>query len=246
MMSLPLFLRITATIPSSQPLQELGTRCSPVLAFAVLICCGMLAAACGSSGSVHSTGPSPVPSSGPAPPTPAPTPAVPETPFAALNGSYQMMLAADGCQDSFPNAYRRRTYAAQMDQKGADVTFVLPGVLPVAGATESPRLWGVMGSEHLTLTIYEGNESWLPLYEQVEPTHLLVILIDEMRLTGSRSVPQVGRRRLAGHEIGPARDRPCRAADGADARGADPCARTERERVRGALRAVHQKNASTG
>jgi hypothetical protein len=185
-MSLPLLLRITVKIPSSEPLKELVTRCSPVVAFAALLGCGVLAAACGSrSGGVPSTGPSPVPSSSPAPPTPSPPTPAPERPFAALDGSYQVTIVADGCQDSFPDAYRRRTYAAQVDQKGADVTFVLVGVPPVAGATESPRLWGVMGSEHLTLTNYEGNESWFPLYEQVEPTHLLVILIDEMRLTGS-------------------------------------------------------------
>ncbi len=124
---------------------------------------------------------SPLPNSGGAPP-PIPQPG---TPFAALNGSYQMTVVADGCQDSFPNAYRTRTYAARVDQKGADVTFVLAGVPPVAGATESPRLWGVMGSAHLTLTTYLGNEEWFPLYEQVEPTHLLNILVDDMTLTGS-------------------------------------------------------------
>ena len=110
---------------------------------------------------------------------------VPEAPFAALDGSYQMTVVADGCQDSFPNAYRTRTYAARVDQKRADVTFVLAGVPPVAGATESPRLWGVMESEHLTLTTYLGNDQWFPLYEQVEPTHLLNILVDNMTLTGS-------------------------------------------------------------
>lgn len=96
-----------------------------------------------------------------------------------------MTVLADGCQDSFPNAYRTRTYAAEVDQKGADVTFVLPGVPFVAGATESPRLWGVMRSEYLTLTTYLGNEQWFPLFEQVELTRLLSILIDDMTLTGS-------------------------------------------------------------
>jgi hypothetical protein len=110
---------------------------------------------------------------------------VPETPFATLDGSYQMTVVADGCQDSFPNAYRTRTYMARVDQKRADVTFVLAGVPPVAGAIESPRLWGVMGSEHLTLTTYLGNDQWFPLYAEVEPIHLLSILVDNMTLTGS-------------------------------------------------------------
>jgi hypothetical protein len=165
---------------------ELMTRCSPVLALAVLLGGGVLAAACGNSGGFPSTGPSPIPSSGSATPTPSqPTPVVPGTPFAAVNGSYRMTIVADGCQDSFPNAYRTRTYAARVDQKGADVTFVLAGVPPVAGATESPRLWGVMGSDHLTLTTYLGADQWFPLYEQVEPTHLLTILVDDMTLRGS-------------------------------------------------------------
>jgi hypothetical protein len=168
------------------------TRCSPILALAVLLGSGVLAAACGNSGGFPSTGPSPLPSSGGAIPTPSqPTPTA--TPFAALDGSYQMTIVADGCQDSFPNAYRTRTYAARVDQKRADVTFVLAGVPLVAGATESPRLWGVMGSEHLTLTTYLGSDSdptslrelYFPLYEQVEPTRLLNILVDNMTLTGS-------------------------------------------------------------
>jgi hypothetical protein len=110
---------------------------------------------------------------------------VPETPFATLEGSYQMTIVADGCQDSFPNAYRTRTYAARVDQKGADVTFVLPNVPPVAGATEAPRQWGVIGSDHLTLTTNQGPGNYFPLYEQVDPTHLLTILVDDMTLRGS-------------------------------------------------------------
>ena len=161
------------------------TRCSPVLAVAVLLGCGVQAG-CGNSGGFPTTGPSPLPSSGGATPTDSqPAPVVTETPFAALDGSYQMTVVADGCQDSFPSAYRTRTYAARADQKGPDVTFVLTGVPPVAGATESPRLWGVMGSAHLTLTTYGGNEAWFPLFEQVEPTRLLSITVDEMTLTGS-------------------------------------------------------------
>ena len=107
------------------------------------------------------------------------------TPFAALDGSYRMTIVADGCQDSFPNVYRTRTYAARVDQKGADVTFVLAGVPPVAGATQSPRLWGAMGSEYLTLTTYLGGDQWFPLYEQVEPAKLLNILVDDMTVSGS-------------------------------------------------------------
>ena len=154
------------------------TTCSSALVVCVLSLAGCSARI--------PTGPSQLPSSGGVTPTPSqPAPVVPETPFAALTGSYQMTLVADGCEDTFPNAYRTRTYVAQVDQNGADVTFTLPRVPPVAGATESPRIWGVMGSDHLTLTTFLGNDQWFPLYEQVEPTRLLNILIDEMTVTGS-------------------------------------------------------------
>lgn len=159
-------------------------RCSLVVALAGLFGFSLLTAACGNSDGLPSTDPTPLPSSGGATPAPSP-PLVPETPFAALDGFYRMSLVADGCQDSFPNAYRKRTYVARVDQNGADVTFVLSGVPPVAGATESPRLWGVVGADYLTLTTYLGNEQWFPLYEQMEPTYLLNILVDDMTLRGS-------------------------------------------------------------
>jgi hypothetical protein len=168
---------------SDDPDREVGMR-FPAFSSA-LIACVMSFAGC--SGDFASTGPSPRPDPGVATPTPppTPTPAVPEIPFTTLNGSYHMTLAAADCQDTFPNAYRTRTYAAQVDQEGTDVTFVLPGVPPVAGTTESPRLWGLMGSDHLMLTTYFGNDQWFPIFGQVDPTHLVNVLIDEMIVTGS-------------------------------------------------------------
>ena len=70
------------------------TQWSSVLALAGLLSCGVLAAACGNADGLRSTGPSPLPT----------------TPFPVLNGSYQMTIVANGCQNSFPNAYRTRTY----------------------------------------------------------------------------------------------------------------------------------------
>src|SRR5437763_8924861 len=94
---------------ASQVSGELRTRCSLVLAVAVLLSCGVLAAGCGNSGGFPTTGPSPLPSSGGATPADSqPAPVVPETPFATLDGSYRMTFVADGCQDSFPSAYRTR------------------------------------------------------------------------------------------------------------------------------------------
>jgi hypothetical protein len=55
-----------------------------------------------------------------------------------------------------------------------------------AGVTINPVLRGTFAPpDRMTLTSYFGNEQWAGWFEQVTPTNLVSILVDEMRVTVS-------------------------------------------------------------
>jgi hypothetical protein len=56
--------------------------------------------------------------------------------------------------------------------------------LPRIFGLDHSALWGqIQPDNSVTLTNYYGNEQWDAIFEQVSPTNLLSILVDEMRLS---------------------------------------------------------------
>ena len=163
--------------------EELMASFPPVAALALLFGYALVAGSCGERSTVQTPlVPSPVSSSAG---DPGPPPLSGGTVPGEIGGSYQVTLVAEGCLNTFPDAYRTRTYASRFEQRGADVTVALTGVPPISWFPGPPLLWGAIGSDWLRLTNYMGNDQWSGLFEVMSPTNLLSLLVDEMTLNGT-------------------------------------------------------------
>jgi hypothetical protein len=105
-------------------------------------------------------------------------------------GDYTITLVAGNCDESsrvaLPTEFRTRTYASCVYQNGTNIRVVLNGLPHVAGMDRDPGLWGqIQPDGTMTLTGYYGNDQYEAIFQEVSPTNLLSLLIDEMKLTVS-------------------------------------------------------------
>ena len=74
-----------------------------------------------------------------------------------LAGEYVVTFVAENCEPSFPAEFRTRTYAARLDQKGADVSILVIGPTLFNDSQTHPRLWGQILPDRVMLTNYYGK-----------------------------------------------------------------------------------------
>ena len=112
---------------------------------------------------------------------PTPPPPIGSPDFA---GNYTITLTAANCDSSFPAEFVSRRYRSRLDLTATDVAleiFQMDG-----GTMVNPVLRGTFAPpDRMTLTSYLGNDQYEGLFEQVTPTNLVSILVDEMRVTVS-------------------------------------------------------------
>jgi hypothetical protein len=121
----------------------------------------------------------------PAPPLPAPpvpSPPVPGPP--GLAGNYTVTLTAANCTSNFPSEFVSRSYRSHLD---LSATSAVLEIFQIDGGTMvNPAFRGTFAApDQLTLTSYLGNDQYEGLFEQVTPTNLVSVLVDEMRVTAS-------------------------------------------------------------
>jgi hypothetical protein len=101
-----------------------------------------------------------------------------------LAGNYTIALTAANCDSNFPAEFASRSYRSRLDLTGTAVALEIFQM--DAGVTVNPVLRGTFAPpDRMTLTGYLGNEQWVGLFQQVTPTNLVSILVDEMRVTVS-------------------------------------------------------------
>ena len=149
-------------------------RLAPVLFLGIVVGCGSPTRPAGVL--PHSSTTTPIVSSVPV------DPIVPAIGDLACN--YRIKLTAANCDLNFPSQFASRTYRSRVAQTTTGVAlevFQMDG-----GATVDPVLRGAFAPpDRMSLTSYLGNEQWEGLFEQVSPTNLVSILVDEMSVTVS-------------------------------------------------------------